>query len=410
MWANSSGVLTWAATSRRFRSFQAGSMLLKSAGVGPSPYHPIPKPSPLVVVAPIREWRLWSISECCGRKSSSSATRGSPEYAIHLHMSPPNQRVPGRASSGGDEAAARQADDPRSSPSTLSDRPTVPHPRSAPCPHPDADVHGPVDFALLEFPRDRLTGEAAEALMDLVEAGTIRLYDLLVIARTPTAASRSSSSPTRVVRRPGSPTSPGPVPGCSATRTSRRRPPRWSRTRSRRCSSTRTPGRRRSSRPPVAAVASWSPAHASPRRTSWPPSRRSRPRAEEDDVMPGLLRGVARTAVVAGTATAVSGRVQRRQAEKFAGRDARSPPTAHEAYDEQQQPQEPAAPAATRRTCRGPDPAAQGAGRAQGPGRPHRGGVRRAEGEGPRQHLTIAPRPTRASADSRIQSRARGGA
>ena len=38
--------------------------------------------------------------------------------------------------------------------------------------------------------------------------------------------------------------------------------------------------------------------------------------------MPGLLRGVARTAVIAGTATAVSGRVQRRQAEKYAERDA----------------------------------------------------------------------------------------
>lgn len=37
--------------------------------------------------------------------------------------------------------------------------------------------------------------------------------------------------------------------------------------------------------------------------------------------MPGLLRGVARTAVVAGTASAVGGRVQRRQAEKFADRD-----------------------------------------------------------------------------------------
>jgi hypothetical protein len=33
--------------------------------------------------------------------------------------------------------------------------------------------------------------------------------------------------------------------------------------------------------------------------------------------MPGLLRGIARTAVVAGTASAVSGRVQRRQARKF---------------------------------------------------------------------------------------------
>ncbi len=34
-----------------------------------------------------------------------------------------------------------------------------------------------------------------------------------------------------------------------------------------------------------------------------------------------LLRGVARTAVVAGTATAVSGRVQRRQAENLSERD-----------------------------------------------------------------------------------------
>lgn len=38
--------------------------------------------------------------------------------------------------------------------------------------------------------------------------------------------------------------------------------------------------------------------------------------------MPGLVRGVARTAVVAGTASAVSGRVHRRQAEKYAQRDA----------------------------------------------------------------------------------------
>lgn len=34
--------------------------------------------------------------------------------------------------------------------------------------------------------------------------------------------------------------------------------------------------------------------------------------------MPGLLRGVARTAVVAGTATAVSNRVSRRQADRWA--------------------------------------------------------------------------------------------
>jgi hypothetical protein len=37
--------------------------------------------------------------------------------------------------------------------------------------------------------------------------------------------------------------------------------------------------------------------------------------------MPGLLRGIARTAVVAGTATAVSNRVSRRQAGRWAAQD-----------------------------------------------------------------------------------------
>jgi hypothetical protein len=37
--------------------------------------------------------------------------------------------------------------------------------------------------------------------------------------------------------------------------------------------------------------------------------------------MPGLLRGVARTAVIAGTATSVSNRVSRRQANRWAAQD-----------------------------------------------------------------------------------------
>ena len=37
--------------------------------------------------------------------------------------------------------------------------------------------------------------------------------------------------------------------------------------------------------------------------------------------MPGLLRGIARTAVVAGTATAVSNRVSRRQANRWADQE-----------------------------------------------------------------------------------------
>jgi hypothetical protein len=43
--------------------------------------------------------------------------------------------------------------------------------------------------------------------------------------------------------------------------------------------------------------------------------------------MPGLLRGVARTAVVAGTATAVSNRVSRRQAGRWSQQDAQQQQT-----------------------------------------------------------------------------------
>ena len=42
--------------------------------------------------------------------------------------------------------------------------------------------------------------------------------------------------------------------------------------------------------------------------------------------MPGLLRGMARTAVVAGTATAVSNRVSRRQASRWSQQDAPAEP------------------------------------------------------------------------------------
>lgn len=60
--------------------------------------------------------------------------------------------------------------------------------------------------------------------------------------------------------------------------------------------------------------------------------------------MPGLIRGVARTAVIAGTATAVSGRVQRRQAEKYAGRDAQIYAEREAAYQQQVAPQQQYAP------------------------------------------------------------------
>ena len=42
--------------------------------------------------------------------------------------------------------------------------------------------------------------------------------------------------------------------------------------------------------------------------------------------MPGLLRGMARTAVIAGTATSVSNRVSRRQANRWAQEDYQEAP------------------------------------------------------------------------------------
>ncbi len=54
--------------------------------------------------------------------------------------------------------------------------------------------------------------------------------------------------------------------------------------------------------------------------------------------MPGLLRGVARTAVVAGTASAVSGRVQHRQQQKWADQDAQQ--QQNQAPEQQMSPQD----------------------------------------------------------------------
>ena len=65
--------------------------------------------------------------------------------------------------------------------------------------------------------------------------------------------------------------------------------------------------------------------------------------------MPGLLRGMARTAVVAGTATAVSNRVSRRQANRWSQQSYEEP-----ANQEPPPPPPPAAPAAP-----APDPIQQ---------------------------------------------------
>jgi hypothetical protein len=65
--------------------------------------------------------------------------------------------------------------------------------------------------------------------------------------------------------------------------------------------------------------------------------------------MPGLIRGVARTAVIAGTATSVSNRVSRRQANRWAQQE--QDQYAQDQYYQQQQAQQQPAPAAAPATA-----------------------------------------------------------
>jgi hypothetical protein len=48
----------------------------------------------------------------------------------------------------------------------------------------DSDrAHGPIDFILLEFPSDERQTAAADALFDVVDAGIVRLLDLVVVRK-----------------------------------------------------------------------------------------------------------------------------------------------------------------------------------------------------------------------------------
>lgn len=44
----------------------------------------------------------------------------------------------------------------------------------------DNDAPGPIDFVLIEFPGDNLTGEAGAALLELVDRGIVRVFDILI--------------------------------------------------------------------------------------------------------------------------------------------------------------------------------------------------------------------------------------
>ena len=47
----------------------------------------------------------------------------------------------------------------------------------------DSDVLGPIDLLVIEWREENMTGEAAAALLDLVERGIVRIFDLLVVRK-----------------------------------------------------------------------------------------------------------------------------------------------------------------------------------------------------------------------------------
>jgi len=47
----------------------------------------------------------------------------------------------------------------------------------------EPDTMGPIDYLVVEFPNGRMTGGAMPLLVDLVENGTIRILDLLLVKK-----------------------------------------------------------------------------------------------------------------------------------------------------------------------------------------------------------------------------------
>ena len=185
----------------------------------------------------------------------------------------------------------------------------------------DIEEMGAIDWFLIAAQDKEINGELIPPLLDLVDRRLIRIIDVLIIVKRDegdfdaltTVGSRHRTS--RRPRRPG-----GRVVGIlssdDAAEAAALMQPNsiglmivyenlWS-------AAFAVAARR-------AGGQLW-PRATSPPRPSWPHSTPSSP-DQKELVMPGLIRGVARTAVVAGTATAVSNRVSRRQANRWSQND-----------------------------------------------------------------------------------------
>ena len=185
------------------------------------------------------------------------------------------------------------------------------------------DELGPIDYIVIEWPGRQPTGEAAPLILDLVDRGIIRILDVAFMVKDEdgnVAGTRLERLRRRAEFSEFEGASSGLLgdedldeaanalePGTSRRGTRVGEP--LGRARRHRAAALRRPARRQRPHP--------RPGHPRPAR-----SGRSRLLDRKDDTMPGLLRGVARTAVIAGTATSVSNRVSRRQANRWSQQEA----------------------------------------------------------------------------------------
>ena len=257
---------------------------------------------------------------------------------------------------------------------------------------PDMAETGAIDYLLIEAPGKKIDGALVPPLLDLVDRRLIRILDALIIVKRGDGdfdVLTTSDLDPATGRRRGRPRRRfvGHV-GRGRRRGGRRGPA--GRTASACSSSTRTCGPSSSgSRPERRAPSSWPTATSRPR-PSWPRSTPSKPDRKGNTM--GLIGGMARTAVVVGTATAVRGRVSRRQQTRWAQEDqaayAAQPQAAPPPQYAQPAPQyarrhrsTPAA--AAGRSGRRRVRAVAEARRAQGCRHPHRRGVHHEEGPAP---------------------------
>ena len=198
----------------------------------------------------------------------------------------------------------------------------------------DIDEMGPIDYIVVEFPGSKMTGEGFPLLVDLVDRGIIRIIDLAFLTKEldgtvrgiaisdfdgdgelDLAAFEGASSGLLGeddIEEAGSRPRAGQLGRAPRLRERVGRPLR------RRDEARRRPARGQRSYPRPGT------ARGTRRRRRRQPSLSHEKRGRE---MPGLIRGVARTAVIAGTATAVSNRVSRRQAGRWAAQEQQQAPS-----------------------------------------------------------------------------------